>query len=159
MTTLRRTCAFRKPDGQRCRAAPLVEQDHCFWHSPEHSAELAEARRLGGLRRRREVTVAGAYSFEGLESVADIRRILMIVAVDTLGLDNSVPRSRTLISLVVAAARLLETGELEQRLAALEAAHGNKVLAESVFDAEHHTLNFSDDEEAVNDQPEAAEDG
>lgn len=127
-------------------------------HSPEHAVELAEARCLGGLRRRREVTVAGAYSFDGLETVGDIRRILMIVAVDTLGLENSVPRSRTLISLVVAAARLLETGELEQRLEALEAAHGKPALADSVFDAQHHTINFSDEEEATNEQPEA-EDG
>ncbi len=113
-------------------------------HSPEHAAELAEARRLGGLRRRREVTIFGAYDFDGLETVADIRRILMIAAVDTLGLDNSIPRSRTLVSLAVAAAKLLETGELEERLAALEAAvHGRKVLPKSVFDAENESDDVS----------------
>ena len=151
---LRRTCTAQRTDGQRCRAAPLTDQEFCYMHSPEHADELADARRLGGLRRRREVTVAGAYGFDGLEAVADIRRILMIVAVDTLSLDNSVPRSRTLISLVAVAAKLLETGELEQRLAALEAAHGRKALPESVFDAEHHTTNFSDGEEADDDQSE-----
>ena len=58
-------------------------------HSPEHAAEAAEARRLGGLRRRREVAVTGAYEFPGLQSVADIRRILEIAVLDTLGLENS----------------------------------------------------------------------
>jgi hypothetical protein len=154
----RRVCSFRKPNDERCRAAPLTDQEYCFWHSPEHIDEAAEARRLGGLRRRREVTVAGAYGIDGLETVADIRRILMIVAVDTLGLDNSVHRSRVLIALAAAAAKLLETGEMEQRLVALEAAHGQKSLPESVFDAEHHAIDFINDEEAAHDQPET-EDG
>ena len=132
------------PTGDLCRATPLKKGDYCLMHSPEHAAEVAEARRLGGLRRRREVTVSGAYDFDGLETVADIRRILMIAAVDTLGLDNSIPRARTLISLVLAAAKLLETGELEQRLASLEAAvHGRKVLPKSVFDAENESDDVS----------------
>jgi len=40
----------------------------------------------------------------------------------SLGLENSVPRARVLIAAALAAARLHETGELEERLAALEAA-------------------------------------
>ena len=39
-------------------------------HSPEHAKEVQEARRLGGLRRKREVTLSGAYDFEGLGTVA-----------------------------------------------------------------------------------------
>ena len=34
---------------------------HCFWHAPDKSDEAAKARRLGGLRRKRERTIAGAY--------------------------------------------------------------------------------------------------
>jgi hypothetical protein len=106
-------------------------------HSPEHAAEVAEARRLGGLRRRREVAVSGAYEFSGLENVADIRRILEIAVLDTLGLENSVSRSRTLAYLVMGAIKLLEVGELEQRLAALESAvHGTKALPAPVFPVE-----------------------
>ena len=76
-----------------CQAAPIKEGDYCFWHSPENAEESAEARRLGGLRRRREVAVSGAYDFAGLESVADIRRILEIAVLDTLGLENSIARA------------------------------------------------------------------
>ena len=47
-------------------------------HSPEHAEEVTEARRLGGLRRRREVAITGAYDLGGLESVADIRRLIEI---------------------------------------------------------------------------------
>ncbi len=115
-------------------------------HSPEYAEEIAEARRLGGLRRRREVALAGAYEFNGLVAVADLRRLLEIAALDTLGLENSIARSRTLGYLVGVAAKLLEVGELEERLAHLEAAvQGRKVLAEPVFDVEFTGGEFSEE--------------
>ena len=126
-----------------CQAAPVKDGDHCFWHSPEYAEDVAEARRLGGLRRRREVTVSGAYEVNGLETVGDLRRLLVIASLDTLGLENSIARARTLGYLVGVAGKLLETGELEERLAALEAAHGQKTLPESVFDAEPVDTGFS----------------
>lgn len=110
---------------------------------------MAEARRLGGLRRRREVAVSGAYEFVGLQTVADIRRILEIGVLDTLGLENSIARSRTLAYLAMAAIKLLEVGEFEQRLATLEAAmHGQKTLPQSVFDMEPEDSEFSVEVEA-----------
>ncbi len=126
-----------------CQAAPVKDGDHCFWHSPEYAEDVAEARRLGGLRRRREVAVSGAYEVNGLETVGDLRRLLVIASLDTLGLENSIARARTLGYLVGVARKLLETGELEERLAALEAAHGQKTLPESVFDAEPVDAGFS----------------
>jgi hypothetical protein len=91
-------------------------------HSPDHCTEAAEARRLGGLRRRRETTLALAYDFEGLGSTESIGRIIEIATLDALGLENSIARCRVLIAAALAASRLLEVGELETRLAALEAA-------------------------------------
>ena len=126
-----------------CQAAPVKDGDHCFWHSPEYAEDVAEARRLGALRRRREVAVSGAYEVNGLETVGDLRRLLVIASLDTLGLENSIARARTLGYLVGVAGKLLETGELEERLAALEAAHGQKTLPESVFDAEPVDTGFS----------------
>ena len=106
-------------------------------HSPEHAEDVAESRRLGGLRRRREVAVAGAYDFAGLQTVADIRRLLEVAVLDTLGLENSIARARTLAYMATSAIKLLEVGELEQRLASLEAAvQGQRSLPESVFDVE-----------------------
>ena len=77
---------------------------------------------MGGLRRRKEGTVAVAYDLPGLDSVEGIRRLLEIVVTDGLGLDNSIARLRALISTAVAATNLLKVGELEDRVAALEAA-------------------------------------
>lgn len=142
-------CSGTKDNGQPCRAPKLRDSDYCLMHSPEHAEEMAEARRLGGLRRRREVAVSGAYEFVGLQTVADIRRILEIGVLDTLGLENSIARSRTLAYLAMAAIKLLEVGEFEQRLATLEAAmHGQKTLPQSVFDMEPEDSEFSVEVEA-----------
>lgn len=117
-----RRCSVVTADGRPCRATPLRDVPFCFWHAPGNEEEVAEARRLGGLRRRREKTLAGAFDFEGLGSVADIRRLLEIAAVDALGLENSIARARVLTGVATAAAKLLETGELQRRVELLEAA-------------------------------------
>jgi hypothetical protein len=117
-----RACRYVREDGSPCRSAPMKGEDFCFWHSPAHAEEADEARRLGGLRRRKERTVAGAYEFGGLATIPDIRRLLEVATIDTLSLENSVARSRTLAYLAQTALKCLEVGDLEDRLALLEAA-------------------------------------
>ncbi len=124
----RRRCLAITEGGEPCRAAPLHDAQHCFWHAPDHQAEAQEARRLGGLRRRREATIAGAYDFDGLADVGTIRRLLEIAVTDTLELANSVARNRTLAYLAQMGLRALEVGELEERVAALEAAVEPRVI-------------------------------
>jgi len=135
---IKRRCSFAKPDGEACAMAPLHDRLYCFAHDPERAAEAAEARKLGGLRRRKEGTIAVAYDLPGLDSVAGIRRLLDIVVTDGVGLDNGIPRLRVLISTAVAATNLLKVGELEERLAALEAAvgHNQADAGDAVFPAE-----------------------
>ncbi len=122
-----RACSRRKDDGEPCRAAPVHGNEFCFWHSPDHAEEAAEARRLGGLRRRKEHAVSGAYDFNGLDSVSEVRRLLEIAALDTLSLENSVARSRTLAYLSQVALKVLEVGDFQERLQALEAAMGPRL--------------------------------
>ena len=112
-----RSCSQVLADGRVCRATPLLDEPYCFWHAPERAEDAAEARRLGGLRRRREKTVSSAYEFAGLGTIESIRRILEIATIDALGLV-----ARVLIAAAMAAAKLLEVGELEDRLTVLEAA-------------------------------------
>ena len=115
-----RTCKALKEDGSRCQAAPLLDGDFCLMHSPEHAEEMAEARRLGGLRRRREKAVSGAYAFDGLAAVGQVQRLLEIAVSDTLSLENSVARSRTLAYLAQVALKALVVGQLAERIDALE---------------------------------------
>lgn len=124
-----RVCKATKDDGSPCEAAPLTDGEYCFFHSPEHAEEVAEAGRLGGLRRRREKTVAAAYDLDGLGSLEQIRRLLEIAVMDTLGLENSIARSRALAYLAQVSLKLLEVGDFQERLAALEAAVGPRLIA------------------------------
>ena len=90
------------------------------YSAPETREAAAEARRRGGLRRRREGTVGGAYALAGFAAGADLQRVLELALADTLELENSVSRTRALAHLVAVAARAKETTEWEARLRALE---------------------------------------
>ena len=122
----RRTCSFTMPDGRLCRAGPQIDRRYCFAHDPERAAEAAEARRLGGLRRRKEGTLAVAYDLPSLDTVEGIRRIFEIVRADLLGLENSIGRARALIAAGSAATKLLMVGDYEERIRTLEAVVGRR---------------------------------
>ena len=114
--------------------APLRDRPFCFSHDPERTEDAAEARRLGGLRRRKEGTIAVAFDLPGLDSVAGVRRLLDIVVTDGVGLENGIARLRVLISTAVAATNLLKVGEFEERLAQLEAARGQRAATADLDD-------------------------
>ncbi len=117
---MRRRCRQIKTDGSPCSAPPLRDAEYCFAHDPAHADAASEARRLGGLRRRRELTLQGAYDFEGLDTVPKIRRVLEIAVHDVLGADNSIGRAKALSQIAMSAANLLRAGEVEDRLKAIE---------------------------------------
>ena len=128
---VRRRCAFRSATGEPCRAAPLRDSQYCIMHSPEHAQEMQEARKLGRTRRKREVTLAGAYDVDGVASVQDVQRILQIALLETLAIENSMSRNRTLIYLAMAGLKTLEVGDHEDRITALEqSVHGSRIGAE-----------------------------
>ena len=139
----KRPCTARRQDGQPCRAQALPESDYCLFHDPAHAEEQVESRRLGGIRRRREVLTRGAFALASLHTVEDIRRLLDIATLDTLGLENSIARNRTLIAATMAALKLLEVGELEERLRSLEAAvHQQRPPEHSAFAEEPYEAEF-----------------
>lgn len=144
----RRLCAVIMKTGEHCQSPPLHDGEFCLMHSPEHAEEVQESRRLGGLRRRREVTLSGAYEFQNIETVPGIRRILEIAILDTLGMENSISRNRTLAYLAQIALRTLEVGELEERIAALEKAVKTKQFGHEppIFDAEIGLLEAGNEE-------------
>ena len=123
-----RTCKARNDKGQPCGARPMRDSDFCVFHDPEHAEVVQEARRAGGQRRKREATLATAYDFQGLESIEDIRRLVEVAAYDALGLNNDLGRVRALGYLAQVACTLLEKGEMEERLASVEAALGPRLV-------------------------------
>ena len=100
----------------------MVDEQFCYLHHPDHKEEAANARRLGGNRRRREKTIEGAYDLaDGLRSADGIRRVVEAVTFDLLGMESTIARANAILRAAGVAARLLETGELERRIADLEA--------------------------------------
>jgi len=114
------TCSAIATGGQQCGAARLRDSAFCLWHDPEHADVVAEARKVGGGRKRKEATISVAYDFEGLESVGQIRRLVEVAVIDALSLENSVARARALAYLAQTAGKLLEAGDLEERLERIE---------------------------------------
>src|SRR4051812_20997919 len=116
-----RRCRAKNDKGRACQASPMHDSEFCVFHDPESATLIAEARRAGGTRRKREATLAIAYDFEGLETVGQIRRLAEIAASDILGEQPSLNRARALGYITQVASALYEKGVLEERVAALEA--------------------------------------
>jgi len=124
MAAEKHRCAAKAANGAPCQAWALHGHRHCFRHSPEHAEEAAEASRLGGLRKRKEATVATIYEFEGFDEPEDVLRLLQVAVTDTLSLENSTKRTRTLVYAASVAIRVWETIHFDRRLHQLELAIG-----------------------------------
>jgi hypothetical protein len=98
----------------------MRDESFCFLHHPKYVDAAAEARRVRHSRETREFTLATHLGIDGVSTVADLQHILTVVLLETFSLPNAVPRNRTLVTAVQAAAKLLEVGDQEQRLEALE---------------------------------------
>jgi hypothetical protein len=133
-----RGCSFEMLDGLLCQAPALRGKTVCYWHDPDKAEEAAESRRIGGLHRRKAKSVATIYDFSGLRTVESAQRLLETAAIETLALENSIARNRTLISAAAGAGKLIEAGDLDARLSAVEAVVGPKARSEehSVFPSE-----------------------
>lgn len=115
---MKRDCKATTIAGKRCSMSPLRGKDFCFVHAPNLARKRAVARKRGGLNRRRPKTPAPR-SLE-LRDIRSVQLLLETAARDALCLDNGVSRCRVLAYIATVAARMLEVGELEQRLSALE---------------------------------------
>jgi hypothetical protein len=122
-----RGCTYEMVDGLACRAPALRGKTVCYWRDPDKADEAADARRVGGMHRRKAKSVATIYDFAGLRTVESAQRLLETAAIETLALENSIARNRTLISAAAGAGKLIEAADLDARLAAVEAAVGPKV--------------------------------
>lgn len=120
--TGRRGCTFRLADGRLCGATRRHSVPFCFLHDPESAEEAAEARRMGGVRRRRERTIVSAYEITGVLTTDEQVRLLEIAVFDALALDASTQRVRLLLDAVRTAVRVRDSAQLEGRISALEAA-------------------------------------
>ncbi len=113
-----RNCKAETKAGSPCQMAPLRGSSWCWNHDPGRARDRQAARKRGGLNRR--CSKADLSVEVRLDDVAALREILETAVRDTLVLENSVARSRTLGYLVGQALRALELGAVEDRVAAME---------------------------------------
>ena len=120
MNSIKRQCRAMTADGSRCKAAALTGSDFCFFHDPDRAEERREAQILGG-RQGKARTLAEDEADLPIESSQDVVRLLS----DTINqvrkgqLDPRVANAVGYLSNVLLKA--VEQGDLEDRLAALEA--------------------------------------
>jgi hypothetical protein len=101
--------------------AALAGSDYCWNHAPEVAADRARARRKGGEHSRTPYAVEP--SPEERPSLRDMSVVALAerAVADTLQQPNTSHRSRTLLQACLVALRVHEVGEMEERLAAIEA--------------------------------------
>ena len=117
-----RRCERIKLDGSRCRAQARAGKKFCTFHDPGLANERAEGRRRGGRTRSRPAVVLPPGSPDlPLKTVADvITAVGMTINQTRRGeLDVRVANAVGYLSSVLLHA--LNDGEIEQRIAALEA--------------------------------------
>ena len=127
-------CTALRADGRPCKATPLRDEPFCFFHSPETAEEAADARRLGGLHRRKRKSVSAVYGFNGLRTIADNLALLETAVIETLAIENSISRNRALAGMAATGGKLIELGDLSERLAALETAFRRPATADDPFE-------------------------
>jgi hypothetical protein len=119
-----RGCTAAAANGEPCRSPALSGELYCRMHHPDHAAEVAQARRVGGQHRKQEAVLSAAFDIGDLRTIEGNQRLLEVAAFETLALPNSLPRNRALIAVATANAKLIEQTELAARIAALEFAVG-----------------------------------
>ena len=121
-----RGCTYLMPDGRPCGATRRRAVPFCWVHDPDASEEATESRRLGGLRRRRERTLAVTYDLTGVSTPAELTRVVEIATHDTLAERSSLARARTLLLAVRTGLQVRFETVIEARLRAVEEAQARR---------------------------------
>lgn len=114
-------CEAETKAGTRCKAPALHGEPHCFHHSPTRAAERTDARRRGGLSLHYGDGGKVERPEARIREVGDVLDLLETAAGDALARKPSVQRARVLVYIAGSALKALETADLAERVAALEA--------------------------------------
>lgn len=119
MQVSKRQCRTIKRNGEPCQAA-AGDQGFCFMHDQSRDAEKAAARRKGGLQRLTPSVADKSLVPARVRSIESVLLVLDYALLETLALSNGIQRGRLLVSITHGYIEALKTGELEQRLDAIE---------------------------------------
>lgn len=108
-----------------CGMPRQKDSPFCYIHDPARKAERAAARRRGGLTTARTRHEAESEPFPIYET-ADVQNLLAIAAGDIVAQPPSIARARAAAYVSGVALKLIELTEVEQRIAAVERALGER---------------------------------
>lgn len=119
---MRAKCTATNKDGSPCNAQ-ATRGAFCPWHDPALAEERAEARRKGGRQRSNAARARKALTNDARDLV-DVRARLMgaLEKVETGELSPAQATAMAALSRAITA--VVQVGEFEERLAALEAQTG-----------------------------------
>jgi len=115
-----RQCKAKTKSGAQCAAYAVKGSKFCLTHSPERARERAKRNKRGGEARRAIPKSSEGVDAPRIANVGDVLGLVNWVIADTWHLENSAPRSRALLAAADQAVKVLQIGELEERVSALE---------------------------------------
>jgi hypothetical protein len=121
MLMSKRKCQAKNKSDEPCRAA-ANGNGFCFTHDPAKGKERAIARRNGGLQRITPHVADARLVPKEARTIQGVMLILDYALQESLALSNTIPRGRLLVSIAHGYIEAIKTGELEQRLEAVELA-------------------------------------
>jgi hypothetical protein len=116
-------CQAITQNGTPCQAYAAAGSAYCFHHDPAQAAQRHVARSKGGRARHgRHIGPVGQPAPLTLDTTADVATLLQRTIDDTLQLENSLQRARTIGYLAGLFLKALDMAVLEQQIAALKRA-------------------------------------
>jgi hypothetical protein len=130
-------CAGTKSGGLACRARRITSSKFCFFHDPLKTKERSAARKAGGCRRSSCVPVVALTAPDRvLTSAADVAEMLAFSINELLRGRLEPKLANALGYLASTLLKALDVGELEGRLAALEAVTARPRQSAEIFSEE-----------------------
>jgi hypothetical protein len=118
-----RHCNALNRHGAPCNAYAIAGSDYCFHHDPDRTLERNQARRKGGRARHgRHLGPVGPHTSPNLDNLSDVAALLRATINDTLQLENSLHRARTIGYLSGLLLKALDLATLDERLTQVERA-------------------------------------
>lgn len=114
-------CKAITTNGAKCQAKPKAGESYCFIHSPKYAADRAAARRKGGFATKTPHGGNLEIIPSEINTIQDARKILIYALAELAPMENSLQRVRAYLALFDSFVKSIEIGEIENRLAALEA--------------------------------------
>jgi hypothetical protein len=114
-------CHGKTKTGNPCKMPPLKGSKYCFTHNPETRTAQAVARKIGGYNSATPHAGNAEAIPADVQTIEQARGILNYTLAELLVMDNSIARARALLAAFDSFVKAFEIGELEARIAALEA--------------------------------------